>query len=212
MQRKKIIIGNWKMNKNISGAEKFCKNLDKLTKNIKNLDFGICANFLCLSQIAKKYRFIVGAQNCDYHESGAFTGEVSYSMLEDIGINYCIIGHSERRYIYLENDFIVEKKLRKLLQNDFNVILCVGETISQFESDLTEKAINTQLESALENVTKKMLENLIIAYEPIWAIGTGRSATSEMADKRCHFYPSSNWKTLWWRSFWKNSNSIWWIC
>lgn len=182
--RKKVIAGNWKMNKNpIEGAE-FVKELAPLVENTEN-EVIICAPFIHLIglvQFTKGTNVKIGAQNMHWEDSGAYTGEVSGSMLKYIGVEYVIIGHSERRQYYAETDESVNKKIKAAFANDLKPIVCVGETLEERETGKTEEIITTQTKLALDGLSKEQIRSTIIAYEPIWAIGTGKTATSEDAN------------------------------
>ena len=181
MKKRMIVAANWKMNKNLSEASEFLEKLDfHLDENISQSSVIIFPPFIGLESLAGKFNsnnFYLGSQNFHYEESGAFTGEVSISMLEHIGIDYAIIGHSERRSLFYENDNLINKKIRSCLASSINPIFCIGESLEQRDSDLTEKKLSDQLKSGLENIDASKLDKLIIAYEPIWAIGTGKTAT-----------------------------------
>lgn len=185
-KKRKIIIGNWKMNKTITESVEYFYRFAKSTDGIDNIDFGIAPNFLSIRELIKNYPdFLIYSQNCNDHESGAYTGEVSVEMLKDVGVNNCIIGHSERREYYNETNESVNKKLILLLKNNFNVILCVGETLDEYNSNKTTEKIYRQLEEGLKNVAVNDFKRIVIAYEPIWAIGTGKTATTEIASAVC---------------------------
>ena len=181
MKKRMIVAANWKMNKNLSEACEFLEKLDSyLSENDNQSSVIIFPPFIGLESLAGKFNsnnFCLGSQNFHYEESGAFTGEVSISMLEHIGIDYAIIGHSERRSLFYENDNLINKKIRSCLASSINPILCIGESLEQRDNDLTEKTLKEQLKSGLEDIDASKLYKLIIAYEPIWAIGTGETAT-----------------------------------
>lgn len=181
---KKVIAGNWKMNKSHDEAVEFLKELIPLVKDSKN-EVIICAPFIylkCLTKHAKDTNIKIGAQNMHWENSGAYTGEISGSMLKNIGVEYVIIGHSERRQYFAETDETVNKKIKAALENELKPIVCVGETLQQHQKGLTNQVITTQTKLALDGLIDKQVENIIIAYEPIWAIGTGKTATSDDAD------------------------------
>jgi len=182
--RKKIIAGNWKMNKNPEESTKFIKELTPLVKDAKSVVV-ICAPFIDLIELvnaAKGTNIKVGAQNMHWEEKGAFTGEVSGSMLKSIGVEYVIIGHSERRQYFAETDETVNKKVKAAFANGLKPIMCVGESLAQREAGETDKIITNQTNLGLVGLTKEQVENTIIAYEPIWAIGTGKTASSDDAN------------------------------
>ena len=181
MKKRMIVAANWKMNKNLSEASEFLEKLDfHLDENDNQSLVIIFPPFIGLESLTGKFNsknFYLGSQNFHYEESGAFTGEVSISMLEHIGIDYAIIGHSERRSLFNENDSLINKKIRSCLASSIIPILCIGESLEQRDNDLIEKTLKNQLKSGLEDIDASKLDKLIIAYEPIWAIGTGKTAT-----------------------------------
>ncbi|WP_244833791.1 triose-phosphate isomerase [Clostridium sp. BJN0001] len=185
MSRKAIIAGNWKMNKTVDEAVKVVKELAPLVKDAK-CDVVICPTFVCLDAVKKAVEgtnIKIGAQNMHFEESGAFTGEVSPSMLETLGIDYVILGHSERRTYFNETDSALNKKVKKAFEHNLLPILCCGETLEQRESGITNDFIAIQIKSDLAGLTKEQAEKVVIAYEPIWAIGTGKTATKEQANE-----------------------------
>ncbi len=183
--RKPIIVGNWKMNKTIAEAVEFINAVDPFCHD--GATYGVAASFLALNDANKAAKnLIVAAENCHFEDNGAFTGEVSVPMLEEIGVKYCIIGHSERRQMFGDTDETVNKKAKRLIKADITPIVCIGETEAQFDAGETEKVIRDQLTGSLADLCPKCVENLVIAYEPIWAIGTGKSATKEIAQNCCH--------------------------
>ncbi len=183
---KPIIGGNWKMNKTESEAVELAKGIVEQAKGIDYADIVICPNFTCLSkvkEIVSGTNISLGAQNMHHEDSGAFTGETSSSMLKDVGCEYVILGHSERRHVFGEDDGLINKKVKKALSEGFNVIFCVGEKLEQREAEKTSEVLDSQVEKGLNEVQKGQLENLVIAYEPVWAIGTGKTATPEQAQE-----------------------------
>ena len=183
--RKILAAGNWKMNKTASEASEFIKELTESVKGAKN-DVLICVPFTNLEtavRLTEGTNVKVGAQNMDYHDSGAYTGEVSADMLLDAGVKYVVIGHSDRREYYNETDKTVNLKVLKALEKGITPVLCCGESLEQREGGITFDWVRMQIKLALagvEDVTK-----VVIAYEPIWAIGTGKTATSEQAEEVC---------------------------
>lgn len=183
--RKKIVIGNWKMNKTVVESEKLAAELlpglDGLTAGC---DVGIAPTFLSLTAAGKG---IAGspvhlvAQNCHYENDGAYTGEVSATMLKEAGCSMVIVGHSERRQYFGETNATVNLRVKKALEEGLGVVLCVGETLEQRESGVTEVIISSQVREALFGIEE--IDGIIIAYEPVWAIGTGRTATSQQAQE-----------------------------
>ena len=178
--RKIYIAGNWKMNLLPSQAEKYAKELAEKTKNAK-VKVMIAPTFVCLPAVAsavKGSNVIVAAQNVNDHESGAYTGEVSCKMLQDIGVNTVIIGHSERRQYYGETNEFINKKVLFALENNMDIVLCIGETLAERDSGNLEKVISEQLNVGLNGVSEAQMSHITIAYEPVWAIGTGKTATA----------------------------------
>ena len=182
--RKPIIAGNWKMHKTIAEALEFVNEVKDRVNNDK-VEAVICAPFTLLKdlkQATKGTNIKIGAQNMHFEEKGAFTGEISPLMLKELDMDYVVIGHSERRQYFNETDETVNKKVLKALEVGINPILCVGETLEEREAGNTKDVCKVQVEKALENVSKEDLAKVVIAYEPVWAIGTGKTATSEDAN------------------------------
>ena len=182
--RRKVIAGNWKMNMLPNEAMDF---IDKLGSQIKETENEV---ILCVPYIDLFYSLLtaqgtnikIGAQNMHYEESGAYTGEVSGRMLKSLGVEYVILGHSERRQYFNETDEIVNKKVKAALNSGLKPIICIGESLEERESGKTVDIITNQIEEALKDITEEEIENIIVAYEPIWAIGTGKTATAEDAN------------------------------
>mgnify|MGYP000890353226 CR=1 FL=1 len=185
--RKPIIAGNWKMNKNIKEALEFVKEVGSRADR-DDVEAVICAPFLQLKDLkeaTKGTKIKVGAQNMHFETSGAFTGEVSAEMLQEIGMDYVIIGHSERGEYFGETDETVNKKVLKAFEHGITPIICCGETLEQREqreAGVTKDHVKTQILAGLKDVTNEDLVKVVIAYEPIWAIGTGKTATAEQAN------------------------------
>ena len=182
--RKKVIAGNWKMNMLPNEAINYIEELTPLVKNSEN-EVVLCVPYIDLfySLLSVQNTNIkIGAQNMHFEEKGAYTGEISGKMLKSIGVEYVIIGHSERRQYFSETDEIVNKKVKAAFANGLKPIVCVGETLEQREAQKTTEVITKQVELALEGLTEEQVSNIIIAYEPVWAIGTGKTATSEDAN------------------------------
>lgn len=182
--RKKVIAGNWKMNLLPNEAMKCIEELIPLVKETEN-EVVLCVPYtdLFYSLLAAQNTNVkIGAQNMHWEEKGAYTGEISGPMLKSIGVEYVIIGHSERRQYFAETDETVNKKIKAAFQYELKPIVCVGETLEQRESGKTLEVIKSQTRLALEGLDKEQVETIIIAYEPIWAIGTGKTATSEDAN------------------------------
>lgn len=183
--RKTVIAGNWKMNKTPAEAAVLIEELKPMVKNA-TCDIVVCVPYVDLwvaMEACKGTNIKVGAQNMHFEKSGAFTGEISADMLLAMGIEYVIIGHSERRQYFGETDITVNKKVLAALAAGLKPILCVGESLEQREQGITAELVALQTKIALIGVDSEALKNVIIAYEPIWAIGTGRTATSEQADE-----------------------------
>ena len=185
LMRKAIIAGNWKMNKTVDEAVAFINEFKPLVKDA-TCDVVLCPTFVCLDaavKAAKGSNVKIAAQNMHFEESGAFTGEVSPVMLEAMGIEYVVIGHSERREYFNETDETCNKKVKAAFKHNITPILCCGETLEQRESGKYVEVLAGQIKADLEGLAKEEAEKVIIAYEPIWAIGTGKTATSEQANE-----------------------------
>lgn len=184
--RRKVIAGNWKMNNNLSESQNLISKLvSGLSGEKLNCDVIICPPFTSLneaSSLVKNTAVKLGAQNMYYEENGAFTGEISASMLKSVGCEYVILGHSERRTIFNEPDQLINKKIKKALQSGLKPIFCVGETLEERESGITEKVINRQVTEGLKEISANEMDKIIVAYEPVWAIGTGKTATPQQAE------------------------------
>ena len=186
--RKTIIAGNWKMNKTASETKKFAEELKAIMPRAKWCETVVCVPYVNIPAALKAFkdmRVSVGAENLFYEPSGAYTGEVSAEMLKDLGVKYVIIGHSERRQYFGETDIIVNKKVHAALEAGLHPIICVGESLEQREMDVTMELITLQVKSALSGVSADKARKCVIAYEPIWAIGTGKTATAEQAGEVC---------------------------
>lgn len=183
--RKPIIVGNWKMNKTMKETKEFMEAVDGVAAS-DNATYGIGAPYTALATaVAGAKNLIVAAENCHFEDTGAFTGEVSVPMLQEVGVTHCIIGHSERRQMFGDTDETVNKKAKRLIDAGITPILCIGETEAQYDAGETEKVIREQLSGSLANLCPKCVGNMVIAYEPIWAIGTGKSADAQIADEIC---------------------------
>lgn len=186
MSRKPFIAGNWKMYKTIPESLNLAKKLSLLVKDIHNRDILICPPLTTLYsvyQIIKDTNIILGAQNMHWEAEGAFTGEVSPVMLKDCGCKFVIIGHSERRQYFHETNETINKKIKSALKHELVPIVCVGEKLEEREKGITEKIVETQIKEGLQGLSTDEMANLVIAYEPVWAIGTGRTATPDDADR-----------------------------
>ncbi|MGJ0906778.1 triose-phosphate isomerase [Clostridium botulinum] len=183
--RTAIIAGNWKMNKTVKEAVELVKELKPLVKDAK-CDVVVCPTYVCLPAVLEEVKgsnIKVGAQNMHFEESGAYTGEIAPKMLEELGVHYVIIGHSERRQYFNETDETVNKKVKKAFEHNLIPIVCCGESLDQREGNITEKVLEEQIKVGLKELNKEQVEKLVIAYEPIWAIGTGKTATDEQANE-----------------------------
>ena len=185
--RKKVIAGNWKMFNDIPATANLINELkQKLTSEKTVVDVIVCPPFTSLesaSKLLKDSSIKLGAQNMYFEESGAFTGEISALMLKSVGCEFVILGHSERRTIFKETDELINKKIKKALQSGLYPIFCIGETLKERKEGITENVIRTQIVGGLNNITIDDLKKIIIAYEPVWAIGTGRNATPQQAQE-----------------------------
>ena len=184
-KRQAVIAGNWKMNKTRPEAKALIEQIKPL---VKDADCGVvvCVPYTNLEtalEATKGSNIKVGAENCHWAKSGAFTGEISADMLAEMGVEYVVIGHSERRQYFGETDKTVNQRVRAALDAGLKVILCVGELLEQREQGITEEVCGMQTKVALCGVSKEKLSHIIIAYEPVWAIGTGKTATAEQADE-----------------------------
>jgi len=185
--RKPVIAGNWKMYKTVGESVDTVLALKPLVANANHCEIVVAPVFTSLKTVADRLEgsnIRVSAQNCSTEvEEGAHTGEVTASMLRDVGAGYVIVGHSERRQLYAENDSMVNRKVHAALASDLAVILCVGESLEQREQGIAEKVVSGQLTGGLSGLTASDLDRIIMAYEPVWAIGTGRTATPEQAQE-----------------------------
>ncbi|OPX85443.1 MAG: Triosephosphate isomerase [Pelotomaculum sp. PtaB.Bin104] len=184
--RKPIIAGNWKMYKTASEALTFVRELQSAVSGNEDVEVVVCPPFNALVPVVEALRGIgiaVGAQNVHWEEQGAFTGEISPGMLKDAGCRYVIIGHSERRQFFGETDANVNRKVKAVLQHDLTPVMCVGELLSEREDGITEKVVRDQIEAGLEGLTPGQVAGMVIAYEPVWAIGTGKTASDADAQQ-----------------------------
>lgn len=180
-----IIAGNWKMHKTIKEAKEFVNDLKKMQGDT-DVEVVLCAPYTqlhALKEAVNGTKIKIGAQNMHFENEGAYTGEISPIMLDEIGVEYCIIGHSERRQYYAETNETVNKKLKVAFQYSMTPILCVGETLEERETNQTEFIIKNQITKGLEGLSDDQVSQLVIAYEPIWAIGTGKTATPDQANE-----------------------------
>ncbi|WP_408007710.1 triose-phosphate isomerase [Pseudalkalibacillus sp. A8] len=191
--RKPIIAGNWKMHKTLEESKSFVKEISGLVPDENKIDSVICAPALFLNALVNETadtKLHIGAQNMHFEESGAFTGEISPGALKDLKVEYVIIGHSERREMFNETNSSVNKKVHAAFKHDLVPIVCVGESLEQRENNETKSHVKTQVEQALSGLSEEQVAKAVIAYEPIWAIGTGKSATAEDANEVCAYIRS----------------------
>lgn len=191
--RKPIIAANWKMNKTLEDAKSFLKEVKGMAPEESIVDSVVCSPALFLDALVKAAEgsdVKIGAQNMHYEEKGAFTGETSPHALQDLGVTYVILGHSERRQLFGETDEYVHDKVQAAFQYGLTPIVCVGETLEEREAGQTEKVVRTQVEKDLAGLTEEQAQQVIIAYEPIWAIGTGKSSSAGDANKVCAYIRS----------------------
>ncbi|MEO6034960.1 MAG: triose-phosphate isomerase [Verrucomicrobiota bacterium] len=185
-ERKLIVAGNWKMNKTVAEALALVRGLKIELAGVKEVDIVICPPFTALSDVSKaalNSNIRLGAQNMSEHNSGAYTGEIGAGMLKEFSVRYVILGHSERRQYQKESDELISKKALAAHAASLKPIVCVGETLAQREANETEKVVGTQLKGSLAGLSKAQVEETIIAYEPVWAIGTGKTATTAQAQE-----------------------------
>ncbi len=187
MSRKPLMAANWKMYKTLGETREFFEAFLPKIKDIEDRDIVIAPPFTALALSCELVRGLdnirIAAQNMFHEDEGAYTGEISPLMLKDIGVELVILGHSERRHIFGEGDELIEKKVQAALKHGLMPILCVGERLEEREQGLTQRVVETQLQGGLKQVSNDEVENLIIAYEPVWAIGTGKTATPELAQE-----------------------------
>ena len=187
--RKAIIAGNWKMNKTPKEAKELLNAITPLVKDA-GCEVIACVPYVDLAtalEATEGTNVKIGAENCHWAESGAFTGEISTGMLKEMGVEYVVLGHSERRQYFGETDETVNKRTKAALAAGLKPIVCVGELLWERECDITEEVIARQIKLDLFNVTEEELKNVVIAYEPVWAIGTGKTATADQAEEVCAF-------------------------
>ena len=187
--RKNIIIANWKMYKTREEALDFIYSVSQAVPSKDLVESVVCAPAIMLRDLVKRQgdNVRIGAENMYYEEEGAFTGEISPKMLTSTNVEFVILGHSERRMIFKEDDALINKKVLSALEHGLKPILCCGETLDEMESGKVEEVLTKQLTEGLKSVKKEDLAKIVIGYEPVWAIGTGKSATAEIAQSRCKF-------------------------
>ena len=188
--RKPIIAGNWKMNKTVEEAQKLLRGLAQELKDVRDIDIAVCPPFTALEEAAKVIagtNIQLGAQDVHWEDSGAYTGEISSLQLKEVGCRYVIIGHSERRAYFGETNESVNKKVKAVLKHDLTPIVCVGEKLEQREKGETFNVIKEHIDYGLKDITLEEIKRVVIAYEPVWAIGTGRTASPEQAQEAHNF-------------------------
>ena len=188
--RKKIIAGNWKMNKTVAESIELVEELQRLHADQTAVDVVVCPPYTSLksvSDILSNTQIHVGSQNISAEDSGAYTGEISHEMLKELYVRYVIIGHSERREYFQESDNLINRKVLKALEKKLKPILCVGESLEQRESGITEEVVEKQIRLGLRDINPDMYSDVVIAYEPVWAIGTGKTATAQQAQDVHYF-------------------------
>src|SRR5213078_3011738 len=184
--RKLIIAGNWKMNKTVAEALDLVAGIKRELSNMREVDIVVCPPFTALSEVSKailKTNIRLGAQNMSEHNFGAYTGEIAAGMLKEFSVRNVILGHSERRQYQKENDELISKKALAAHGASLKPIVCVGETLAEREASKTEKVLEAQVRGSLAGLSKEQMEETIVAYEPVWAIGTGKTATTEQAEE-----------------------------
>jgi triosephosphate isomerase len=189
MARQKLIAGNWKMYKTTASAVEFAKEFTEIYGG-SDCEVAVCAPFTQLAALKEAFAgssVKLGAQNMHFEEEGAYTGEISAAMLTEIGVDYVVIGHSERRQYFAETDETVNKKLIQAFEHGITPIMCVGEVLEQRDAGKHLEVVKTQTEGGLSGLSAEQAAGLVIAYEPVWAIGTGRTATGEQAEEMCAY-------------------------
>ena len=185
-ERKLIVAGNWKMNKTVAEALELVRELKNELVNIKEVDIVVCPPFTALGEVAHAIRgsnIQLGAQNMSEHGAGAYTGEIAADMLKELAVRYVILGHSERRQYQKESDELISKKAQAAHAASLKPIVCVGETLAEREAGQTDKVLETQVRGSSKGLSKEQMIETIIAYEPVWAIGTGKTATTVQAQE-----------------------------
>jgi len=184
--RKPIIVGNWKLHMTVSEAVELASSIKNVLGGLQGLEVGIAPPFTALSAVARRIeesKLQLAAQSCYFEDKGAFTGEISVPMLADVGCSYVIVGHSERRQFFGEDDLLVNKKVKAVLRHGLKPILCIGELLSEREAGATFDVVDRQLTGGLEGVSTEAAAQIVVAYEPVWAIGTGKVATTGQAQE-----------------------------
>jgi len=184
--RKPIIAGNWKMNLSLKESVELVTGLKRELDGVTDVEIAVCPPFVYLQAVKDVIdgsNIALGAQNMSINDNGAYTGEISVSMLKDLGCDFVILGHSERRQYFEESDSLINAKIKKALANGLKPIICVGEKLEERESGITADVVTSQIEGCLADLTEKDLDSCVIAYEPVWAIGTGKTASNDQAQE-----------------------------
>ena len=190
MARRKLLLGNWKMNHTIAESKEFCSHsadMIKLAAEI-GIDIGVARSYLSLQTVKENAgNMIVAAQDCHFADHGAYTGFVSIPMIKELGIDWCLVGHSERRLYAAETSLTCNRKIKALIENKMTVVYCVGESLADFESGRTKSIVKEQLLIGLMDIAKEDTDKIVVAYEPVWSIGTGKNASVEIAEDICGY-------------------------
>ena len=190
MARRKLLLGNWKMNHTIAESKEFCSHSADMIKLAaeKGIDIGVAPSYLSLQTVKENAgNMIVAAQDCHFADHGAYTGFVSIPMIKELGIDWCLVGHSERRLYAAETSLTCNRKIKALIENKMIVVYCVGESLADFESGRTKSIVKEQLLIGLMDIAKEDIDKIVVAYEPVWSIGTGKNASVEIAEDICGY-------------------------
>lgn len=190
MARRKLLLGNWKMNHTIAESKEFCSHSADMIKLAaeKEIDIGVAPSYLSLQTVKENAgNMIVAAQDCHFADHGAYTGFVSIPMIKELGIDWCLVGHSERRLYAAETSLTCNRKIKALIENKMTVVYCVGESLADFESGRTKSIVKEQLLIGLMDIAKEDIDKIVVAYEPVWSIGTGKNASVEIAEDICGY-------------------------
>lgn len=190
MARRKLLLGNWKMNHTIAESKEFCSHSADMIKLAaeKRIDIGVAPSYLSLQTVKENAgNMIVAAQDCHFADHGAYTGFVSIPMIKELGIDWCLVGHSERRLYAAETSLTCNRKIKALIENKMTVVYCVGESLADFESGRTKSIVKEQLLIGLMDIAKEDTDKIVVAYEPVWSIGTGKNASVEIAEDICGY-------------------------
>ncbi len=190
MARRKLLLGNWKMNHTIAESKEFCSHSADMIKLAaeKGIDIGVAPSYLSLQTVKENAgNMIVAAQDCHFADHGAYTGFVSIPMIKELGIDWCLVGHSERRLYAAETSLTCNRKIKALIENKMTVVYCVGESLADFESGRTKSIVKEQLLIGLMDIAKEDIDKIVVAYEPVWSIGTGKNASVEIAEDICGY-------------------------